>query len=129
MYRTVTFDYAGELGGVFDEDGYPVTPAGRDLTLRIATALASGDSRVSEVEQHEDYGWSFSCQVGKDGFFQVVNPADREVYLTVQMPGYLVKRLLLGTPRRAFDRYCEKLGAALASIPGVSGLRWDGYTS
>jgi hypothetical protein len=129
MYRTVNFAYADEIDWVFDADGNPVTPGGKELAVSIAAALASGDSRVSDVEQHEFYGWSFTCQAGSDAFFHVVNAAGKDVYLTVQMEWYLVKRLLLGRPRLAFDRHCETLGAVLASLPGVSGISWEGYKS
>ena len=129
MYRTVSFAYRDDIDWIFDAEGNPVTPGGKELAASIAAALASGDSEVSDVEQHEYYGWSFTCRAGGDAFFQVVNAAGHEVYLTVQMEWYLVKRLLLRTPRRAFDRHCEKLGAALASISGVSNVHWDGCSS
>ena len=128
MYRTVTFQSAGGVDWTFDAQGNPVTPGGRALAISIATGLASGNDRVSNVEQREYYGWEFTCQVDQDVFSQVLNAVDTEVYLTVQMEWYFAKRLLLRRPRVAFDRYCERLGTVLARISGVTGVRWDGYS-
>jgi hypothetical protein len=127
MYRSVTFRCAdpGEWG--YDEQGDPVTPGGKAVADEIALSLVQGGARVSDVEQHEDYGWGFTSHLGRDSFYQVVNAPDNEVYLTIQMEGYLLGTLLLRRPRRAFDRYCELVGATLTSIPGVSEIRWGEY--
>jgi hypothetical protein len=80
------------------------------------------------VEQHEDYGWAFSVTSGGDRFQHVLNPVERDVYLTIRMEGYLAKRLFLRRPEAAFERHCSHVSAALASIPGVSDLDWESHT-
>ena len=129
MYRTVSFLCAEPVEWEYDDRGDPVTPGGKELTEQIAAALAGRGCRTSEVEQHEDYGWSFVAQVGSDTFHQVVNPVDRDVYLTIEMEGVLLKRLLLRRPQLSLQRYCDLVGASLASIPGVSGIQWEEGTS
>src|SRR5262245_55677968 len=107
MYRTVTFLCAEPPEWEYDERGDPITPGGRTLTEQIAASLAAAGCRTSEVEQHEDFGWGFSAWLGDDSFYQVLNPVERDVYLTVHMEGILVKRLLLRRPQLVFERYCS----------------------
>jgi len=96
---------------------------------QIALSLAQRGARVSDVEQHEYYGWAFSSHFGRDSFYQVVNAPDNDVFLTIQMERYLLGRLLLRRPRLAFDGYCALVEATLNSIPSVSKVRWKEYTT
>lgn len=123
-YRTVSFASAEAIEWEYDEEGEPVTPGGKELTGKIAASLAAAGCRVSEVEQHEHYGWGFAVRLGNDSFCQVLNPVDREVYLTIEMEWFRMKRLLLRRPRLAFERYCRLVDATLASLPGISEVRW-----
>ena len=129
MYRAVSFRYAQPIEWEYDEQGYPVRPGGRALAEEIRTLLTAAGCRMSEVEQHEDYGWGFSCRVGKDYFYNVLDPVDDDVYLTIEMEWYQVKRLLLRKPLLAFDRYCGLVGAALALMAGLSEIHWDSELS
>ncbi|HXT99571.1 MAG TPA: hypothetical protein VN903_01175 [Polyangia bacterium] len=125
MFRTVRFAYAGDLEWTFDENGDPVLPGGKALTLDIATALASAAGPVPDVDQHSYYGWAFAWRSGNGSFFHVLNAGDDEVYLTVDMWAAFLKRLLLQRPAAAFDRHCARLETVLAAIPGVSNVRWE----
>jgi hypothetical protein len=113
----------------YDDAGEPVTPGGRWLAEAIAASLATSSGTTTEVDQHEYYGWGFTCRFGKHSFYQVLNAADEDVYLTVQMEWYLVKKFLRHKPHAAFERYCGLVSAALATIKGVSEVRWEDYTS
>jgi hypothetical protein len=95
---------------------------------QIALSLVQRGARVSDVEQHEYYGWGFSSHIGRDSFYQVVNAPDNDVFLTIQMDRYLLGRLLLRRPRLAFDGYCALVEAALNSISSVSDVRWKEST-
>lgn len=122
-YRTVSFASAEAIEWEYDEDGEPVTPGGKELTEEIAASLAAAGCRVSEVEQHEGYGWGFGVRLENDSFYQVLNPVDR-VYLTIEMEWFRLKRLLLRQPQVAFERYCRLVDATLASVPGISEVQW-----
>ena len=128
-YRTVTFRCADPGDWGCDEGGDPVTPGGKLVADQIALSLAQRGARVSDVEQHEYYGWAFSSHIGRDSFYQVVNAPDNDVFLTIQMERYLLGRLLLRRPRLAFDGYCALVEATLNSIPSVSKVRWKEYTT
>jgi hypothetical protein len=125
MHRTVAFACDGPLEWDYDHAGDPVGPGGRALTERIAAALAVAGCRASSVEPHEDFGWGFGARFGGDDFYQVLNPVERDAYLTIVMSGFLLKRLLGRKPGLAFDRYCGLIGATLASIPGVRDVEWQ----
>lgn len=130
MYRTVKFRCDRSIEWDYDDLGEPVTPGGRWLAEAIAASLATDSGTTTEVDQHEYYGWGFTCRVGKDSFYQVLNAVDQdEVYFTVQMEWYLVKKLLHRKPHVAFERYCGLVSAALAAITWVSEVRWEEYTS
>jgi hypothetical protein len=128
MHRTVVFEFAPAIEWEYDEHGDPVRPGGRSLAEAIASRLAAGGASASAVEQHEDYGWAFSVTNAGDRFQHVLNPVERDVYLTIRMEGYLAKRLFLRRPEAAFERHCSHVSAALASIPGVSDLDWESRT-
>ena len=114
----------------YDDAGEPVTPGGRWLAEAIAASLATSSGTTTEVDQHEYYGWGFTCRYGKDSFYQVLNAVDEEeIYFTVQMEWYHVKKLLLRKPHVAFERYCGLVSVALAAIKFVSEVRWEEYES
>jgi hypothetical protein len=125
MHRTVAFVSDEPLDWDYDHAGDPVGPGGRALTERIAAALAAAGCQASTVEQHEDFGWGFSARFGDEGFYQVLNPVERDAYLTIEMGGFLLKRLLGRRPELAFERYCGLVGAALASMPGIRDVQWE----
>jgi hypothetical protein len=125
MYRTVRFRYAYPCAWEFDERGDPVTPGGRTLAVQIARSLGPKVACTAGVRQRDFYGWGFRSKLDKSAFYQVINAVDCDVYLTVYMPWYLVKSLLLRKPRAALECYCGLVSAALASIDGVSGAVWD----
>jgi hypothetical protein len=124
-HRSLIFRYAQAIEWGYDEYDEPVVPGGRELTEKIAASLAAGGCRTSVVEQHEDYGWSFTARLDDHDYHHVLNaPDENEVSLSVGMPGYWLKTLLLRKPRPAFERYCERLRTALAALDGVGELRW-----
>jgi hypothetical protein len=129
MYRTVSFRCDHSMEWEYDDHGDPVTPGGRWLAEAIAASLTTGPGTTSEVHQHEDYGWAFTCCFGKDSFYQVLNAVDEDVYFTIEMEWYLIKKLLLRKPHVAFERHCALVSAALATIKGVNEVRWEEYKS
>jgi hypothetical protein len=129
MYRTAVFTYHPPIEWEFDEADELVEPGGRALTEAIAASLTEVAGPTSPVERHEDYGWAFACRFGEDSFYQVLNGAGSEGALTIQMDWYRLKALLLRRPRASFERYCRRVAAALASIDGVSEVRFEDYRS
>jgi hypothetical protein len=127
MYRTATFKHDPPIEWEHDEADELVEPGGRSLTEAIVTSLTTAAGPTSPVERHEDYGWSFSCRFDNHAFHQVVNAAGSEVSFTIQMDWYWLKTILLRRPRVSFERYCRQVGVALASIGGVSDVRWGEY--
>ena len=119
MFRTVSFRCPDPVEWEYSERGHLVAPGGKDLANEIVRSLVQSGARASEVERHEDYGWSFTSYVGAESFHQVVNAFDNEVHVTINMHG----------PRPACDRYCELVGVALHAIPWVSEVQWANYTT
>jgi len=59
---------------VFDSELNPAAPGARDLAETIVAKLRNRVSVVTQVEQHEFYGWAFETAVGKGAFYNVLNP-------------------------------------------------------
>jgi hypothetical protein len=96
------------------------------LAEAIIAMLRPRVASVSEVSQHEYYGWGFTATTEDATFYNVLNSVD-ECYLTVSMDWYALKALLLQRPRRMFDRYSDVLSDALREIAEVSNLKWEAY--
>jgi hypothetical protein len=129
MHRTLELTSHFPNEWVFDENENPVAPGARELAEAIVSNLRARASSVTEVDQHEHYGWTFDVVFEGSTFSNVVNPVDEVDYLTVSMDGYRLKALLLERPRATFDRYCAVLHDALNAISEVSNLRWQPYGS
>jgi hypothetical protein len=128
MYRTAAFTSTLEDGPVFEDDEQ-VAPGGRALTQAIVDRLRGTMTSVSDVDQHEYYGWSFSTETGDASYYNVLCPAGDECYLTVSMDWYVFKLLLLRRPKASFEHYCMAVKSVVESISGVSGVVWQDYRS
>lgn len=129
MYRTVEFKSAFPDDTRFDESGEPIVPGGRELTDAIVRRLRDAVISVSEVDQHEHYGWGFVASTERGSFYNVVNPVGEECYLTASMNWYFFKMLLFRRPRNAFEEYCSVLTEILQGIHEVSSISWENYHS
>jgi hypothetical protein len=126
MYRTVVFNSTFPNEWKFDENENPSAPGARELAETIVAKLRPRVASVSEVEQHEYYGWGFTTTLQRGTFYNVLNPAD-DCYLTVSMDWYALKAILRQRPRQPFERYCDALVDALREISEVSNVRWEAY--
>jgi hypothetical protein len=121
MFRTAKFRYHGNVEWLLDQEDHVVEPGGRSLADAIVMALRAGGVHVSDVEQHEDFGWAFESTLDDGAFYQVLNaPSADEIYLTVQTDGW--RR---AATSHAHEAYCGKLGAAVGAIPGVAEVEWE----
>jgi hypothetical protein len=127
MYRTVQFESTFANEWRFDANEFPVAPGARDLAEAIVGELGKRVSGISAVEQHSFYGWAFEARYAGCRFINVVNPAEPVCYLTIHLCWYWLRAVLLQRPRRVYDEYCVVVSEALAAIPQVSGVRWEGY--
>jgi hypothetical protein len=126
MYRTVVFISTFPNEWTFDENDNPLAPGARQLADTIAAKLLSQVVSVSEVHQHEYYGWEFDVLTENGTFVHVLNPGDR-CYLTISMRWHWLKAILLKQPRQVFERYCEFLTETLQFIPEISRIEWDDF--
>src|SRR5688500_776577 len=97
MYRTVAFKFTSPDEWTFDQNNSPTAPGARDLAEAIVANLRPHVTTVSEIEQHEFYGWRFQATLDHSTFCNVLNPVE-ECYLTVSMNWYELKWLLLKRP-------------------------------
>jgi hypothetical protein len=124
QYRVVEFIYAGPNEWKFDGNGDPVAPGARDLAESLRRQLTERQVSASQIEQHGFYGWGFNTQFKRHAYYNVLNPADRECYLSISMNWFLLQAMLLRSPHAHFDCYCETVELALQSLPMVSGIAW-----
>jgi hypothetical protein len=123
VYRTAKFRYQGNVEWRHDQDDHVVEPGGKSLADAIVAVMREGGVHVSDVEQHEDFGWAFEAKADGGAFYQVLNaPSADEVYLTVQAD---VCRG--GTPSNALEPYCGRLRAAIEAVPGVAEVEWEAW--
>ena len=125
MYRTVEFKSVFPDYTRFDDSGEPIVPGGRALTDAIVSRLCDVVISVSDVDQHEYYGWGFAASNVGGGFYNVVNPAGEKCYLTVSMDWYFLKLLLFRRPKNTFEAYCWVLTDVLRSIHEISNISWQ----
>jgi len=127
MHRTVEFNARYSDEPEFDESGELVRPCGEDLTAGIADGLRRAGTSASDVDIHENYGWSFSSSTEHASFNNVVCPAGEECCLTVSMDSYFIKLVLMRRPRDSFERYCAELTRVLERMPEVADIKWHDY--
>lgn len=127
MLRSVTFLSKFPNEWTFNENETPTAPGARELAETIVAKLRQRVVSVSEVDQHEYYGWGFWATTDRGTFYNVLNPAADECYLTLSMEWYAWKFLLFQRPRQTFDHYCEILTEALREIAEVSAIEWEEY--
>jgi hypothetical protein len=124
MFRTVEFDSTFANEWVFDEHKSPVRPGSRALAEEIADRLRPLVSAVGPIHQHSYYGWTFDAELCGCSFNNVLNPADRTSYFTIELRWYWLRFLLIQRPRHAVDAYCDTLARALSEIPQITAIRW-----
>jgi hypothetical protein len=129
MFRTVVFHHTFENEWRFDDHNTAVAPGARDLAEGVARELGKSVNVITPVEQHSYYGWAFEVKFAGCRFVNVLNPADEECYLTVQLCWYWLHAFLRRRPRPRFEAYCLILEQALVAIPQISGVVWENYRS
>ena len=60
----VTFEWDTPADGECDEHGYLIVPAGKEIADYVHKRLGERGMRVTEVDLHESYGWSFYSVCG-----------------------------------------------------------------
>lgn len=124
MYRTVEFKSTFPSESEFDDNGDQVVPDGRALAESIAERLRPVVTTVSEITQHEYYGWSFLATSKNASYHHVVNAAGEDCFCTISMNWYWIKSLAWQHPKEPFDDYCTTLTQVLKCIPEISNVSW-----
>lgn len=124
MYRTVEFDSTFPNEWRADEDGNTLGPGARELAEAIVHEIGPSMRVCLALEQHKDYGWRWDVEFEGVRFVNVLNPVDKDCYLTVELGWYPVRWLLGQKPGKRLQRYCAQLTEALGHVPQVSNVRW-----
>ena len=122
---TVRFSSAFPNQWLFDDEGNPSAPGARELADAIVAALRKqpGVTELTPVAQHENYGWIFSARYEDCTIRHFVNPIEQEAEVTLEVEGYLRKKLLLQRPGRTLLRYQQLLASTLNQIPQISDVQ------
>lgn len=99
VYRPVHFLYSGLAEAELDEAGEVVRPGGRALAAALVKALADEGVGVGEADQHSYYGWGFESELEGRYFYNVLNALEGEVYLTVSLGWFWLRKLFTTAPR------------------------------
>jgi len=127
MYRSVNFksEYPDEWG--FDAQKNPIAPGSRELADKIFEILSKQVTATTPIRQHSFYGWAFGARFNDSTFYNVLNPAGGECYLTISSDRYWIRTLLLKRPKKCFENYCELVNEVLQQVPKVSEIVWQDY--
>lgn len=104
-----------------EDKGDIVVPGGQTIMRAIHERLAARDYRLSEVEQHSHYGWSFDLR-GKEGSFWLLVQYPEPWLLTVHDSRMIWSRVFGG--QKQFCQVLDQCCACLASIPQFSSISW-----
>ena len=89
----VTFNADFPDDAEWDENGLPLVPGGKGITLRIGELLCSQSHECLHVEQHSFYGWRFNVRVLGVLFVCLVQGYEPWL-LTCEEEGSFFRRLL-----------------------------------
>lgn len=108
-----------------EEGGDIVVPGGETILRAIYDCLAARGYRVSNLEQHSTYRWSFDL-CGKEGSFWFLVQHPERWLLTVHDSRMVWSRMFRG--QADFVALIEQCCACLESIPQLSSVQWMSRT-
>ncbi len=100
-------------------------PAGRELAEHLHSILQNHTSGITEVWNHEDFGWSFNCDWENTTINVLIAFHDEERWLIIFIIVSLIPWFLRS---RKYDvslgRFCEKIDSVARADERFSDLRW-----
>lgn len=103
---------------LYDDDGYELQFAGRNVAEAIAAALTAGGYVVSEPENCQELGWELEARRGGCRFWMRVTKIAEFVVATQDMT------FRLWPKRPSYIEFRRELHSALASDPRFTEIRW-----
>lgn len=104
-----------------EDNGDIVVPGGQNIMRAIHNCLAARGYRLSDIEQHSHYGWSFDLR-GEEGRFWLLVQYPEPWLLTVHDSRMIWSRIFGGEKRVC--QLLDQCRACLASIPQISAISW-----
>ncbi len=106
-----------------EKDGEIVIPGGRNILGRLHDGLARRGFSVSEIKQHEDYGWCFEIVAPSCRIWCLIQFCEPWLLITDRCGG-LLKRLLGVSDDSTHRKVCETFQDIIAEDSSFSELRW-----
>jgi len=122
MRTFVTFEHPSIEEGRFDSHG-ELIPGGRPILDAVRDRMAQRGHSVTEVEEHESYGWCFYTEVHATRVWSMLQFAEPWLII-VEVPVRWLQRLKGRRVDDAQQCVCLDLHEVLSAIPDARNVRW-----
>ena len=118
----VSFEWSVAASDQLGPGGEVIVPAGRSIMETLRSEMAKSGFEITDVEQHESYGWSFETRVDGTRVWSMLQFSEPWLLITDAPVSWLGK--LKGRNNEPLSKVCAGLSQCLRNLPLASKVQW-----